>query len=74
MGRTACTELQCLYSTAKSLLLPWAILSVQNFSCCTGQLNFYSSYGPKDSKLPKGLHITAIPLLPYGPYIIYNVQ
>jgi len=35
MGRTACTEPQCLYSTAIPLLSLWAVLSVQSLSACT---------------------------------------
>ena len=46
MGRTACTEHQCLYSRAKPLLPLWAVLPVQSLSACTVQLNLYSHYGP----------------------------
>ena len=35
MGRTACTEPQCLYSTAIPLLLLWAVRPVQSVSVCT---------------------------------------
>jgi len=35
MGCTACTEPQCLYSTAKPPLLLWAIRPVQSLSACT---------------------------------------
>ena len=35
MGRTACTEPQCLYSTAIPLLPPWAVRTVQSLSACT---------------------------------------
>jgi len=45
MGSTACTEPQCLYSTAKSLLPLWAVRPVQSVSACTVQLNLYSPYG-----------------------------
>ena len=38
MGRTACTEPQCLYSTAISLLPLWAVRPVQSLSACTVQL------------------------------------
>ena len=38
MGRTACTEPQCLYSTAITLLPLWAVLPVQSLSACTVQL------------------------------------
>jgi len=45
MGRTACTEPQCLYSTAITLLPLWAVRPVQSLSACTVQLYLYSSYG-----------------------------
>jgi len=38
MGRTACTELQCLYSIAIPLLPLWAVRFVQSLSACTVQL------------------------------------
>jgi len=46
MDRTACTEPQCLYSTAIPLLPLWAVPSVQSLSACTVQLYLYSPYGP----------------------------
>ena len=46
MGRTVCTEPQCLYSTAIPLLPLWAVRSVQSLSACTVQLYLYSPYGP----------------------------
>ena len=47
MGRTACTELQCLYSTAIPLVpLYRAVRLVQSLSACTVQLYLYSLYGP----------------------------
>ena len=46
MGRTACTEPQCLYSTAIPLIPLWAELPVQSLSACTVQLYLYSPYGP----------------------------
>ena len=46
MGRTACTEPQCLYSTAIPLLPLWTIRPVQSLSACTVQLYLYSPYGP----------------------------
>jgi hypothetical protein len=35
MGRTACTEPQCLYSRAIPLLSLWAVQPVQSLSACT---------------------------------------
>jgi len=46
VGRTACTEFQCLYSTAITLIPLWAVRPVQNLSACTVQLYLYSSYWP----------------------------
>ena len=46
IGRTACTEPQCLYSTAIPLLPLWVVRSVQSLSACTVQLYLYSPYGP----------------------------
>ena len=55
IGRTACTEPQCLYSRAIPLLPLWGVRPVQNLSACTVQLYLYS---------PQCLYSTAIPLLP----------
>jgi hypothetical protein len=46
IDRTACTEPQCLYSTAIPLLPLWTVRPVQSLSTCTVQLNLYSPYGP----------------------------
>ena len=64
MGRTACTEPQCLYSTAIPLLPLWAVRFVQSLSACTVHLYFYSSYGPYGFTEYQCLYSTAIPLLP----------
>ena len=56
MGRTACTESQCLYSTAIPLLPLWAVWPVQSLSACTVQLYLYSPYGPY------GLYIASVPV------------
>jgi hypothetical protein len=45
MGRTACTEPQCLYSSAIPLLPLWAVRPVQSLSACTVELYLYSPYG-----------------------------
>jgi hypothetical protein len=42
MGRTACTEPQCLYSRAIPLLPLWAVRPVQSLSACT-TVHFYKS-------------------------------
>jgi len=56
MGRTACTEPQCLYSTAIPLLPLWAVGTVQSLSACTVELYLYSPYGPY------GLYRASVPV------------
>ena len=56
MDRTACTEPQCLYSTAIPLLPLWAVRSVQSLSACTVQLYIYSPYRPY------GLYTASVPV------------
>ena len=56
MGRTACTEPQCLYSTAIPLPTLWAVQPVQSLSACTVQLYLYSPYGPY------GLYRASVPV------------
>jgi len=46
IGRTACTDPQCLYSIAIPLLPLWAVQPVHTLSACTVQLYLYSPYGP----------------------------
>ena len=56
MGCTACTEPQCLYSTAIPLLPLWAVRSVQSLSACTVELYLYSPYWPY------GLYRASVPV------------
>ena len=56
MGRTACKEHQCLYSTAIPLLPLWAVRPVQSLSACTVQPYLYSPYGPY------GLYRASVPV------------
>ena len=56
MGRTTCTESQCLYSTAITLLPVWAVRPVQSLSACTVQLYLYSPYWPY------GLYRASVPV------------
>ena len=56
MGRTACTEPQCLYSIAIPLLPLWAVRPVQSLSACTVQLYLYSPYRPY------GLYRASVPV------------
>ena len=56
MGRTACTEPQCPYNTAITLLLLRAVRPVQILSACKLQLNLYSPYRPH------GLYRTSVPV------------
>ena len=56
MGRTDCTEPQCLYSTAIPLLPLWAVQPLHTLSACTVQLNLYSRYKPY------GLYRASVPV------------
>ena len=56
MGCTACTDSQCLYSTAIPLLPLWAVRLLQSLSTCTVQLYLYSPYGPY------GLYRASVPV------------
>jgi len=58
MGRTVCTDPQCLYNTVIPLFPLRAVRILQILSACTVQLYLYSPYGPY------GLYSTALPLLP----------
>jgi hypothetical protein len=46
MGRTACTEPQCLYSRTKHVIPLWAVQPVQSLRACIVELNLYNTYGP----------------------------
>jgi len=48
MGRTACIEPQCLYSTAITLLPLWVVRLLQSLSACAVHLYLYSPYGSYD--------------------------
>ena len=74
MGRTACTEPQCLYSTAIPLLSLWAIRPVHSLSACTVQLYLYSPMRHTACTQPQCLYSRAIPLLPYAPYGLYKAS
>ena len=56
IGRTACTEPQCPYSTAILLLPLLAVRPVQSLSACTVELYLYSPYWPY------GLYRTSVPV------------
>jgi hypothetical protein len=56
MGHMACTEPQCLYSRAISLLPLWNVRPVQRLSACTVELYLYSHYGPY------GLYRASVPV------------
>jgi len=57
IGRTACTEPQCLYSTAITVLPLWAVRPAKFLSACTVQLYLFSPYGPY------GLYTISMPVL-----------
>ena len=56
MDRTNCTEPQCLYSTAISLLPMWAVRPVQSLNACRVELYLYSPCGLY------GLYRTSVPV------------
>jgi len=64
IGRTACTEPQCLCSTAIPLLTLLAVPPVQSLNACTVDLYFYSPYWPTACTEPQCLYSRAITLLP----------
>ena len=66
MGNTACTEPQCLYSTAIPLLPLCAVQTVQSHSACTVELYLYSPYGPYTlyrASVPVQYSYTSAPLM-----------
>jgi hypothetical protein len=67
MGRTACTEPQCLYNRAIPLLPLWAVRPVQSLSACTVELYIYSPYGPY------GLYRASVPVQD-ALYLLYKKQ
>ena len=72
MGRTACTEPQCLCSTTIPLLLLLAVRPVPCLIFCTVQLYPYCPLGRTACTEPQCLYSTAISLPPYGPYGLYR--
>jgi len=74
MGRTACTESQCLYSTAKPLLNyePYGLYRVS----VPVQYSYTSTppMGRTDFTELQCLYSTAKPLLKYGPYGLYSLS
>ena len=74
MGRTACTEPQCLYSTAIPLLPLWAVRPVQSLSACTRvhfNFTFYvvdtTSMSASNGYNPKGGSNYTVPCLALQP-------
>jgi len=66
MGRTACTEPQCLYSIAIPLLPLCSVRPVQSLSVCTVELYLYSPYGPYGlyrASVPVQYSYTSTPLM-----------
>jgi hypothetical protein len=68
MGRSACTEPQCLYSRAILLLSLWAVRPVQSLSACKVELYLYSPYGPY------GLYSASVPVQGWPLYLPYHTQ
>ena len=63
-GRRACTEPQCLYSTAIPLPPLWAERPVKTLSACTVQLYLYTPMGRTDCTDHQCLYSRPITLLP----------
>jgi len=74
MGRTACTEPQCLYGTAIPLLPLWAVRPVQILSACTVELHLYTPMGLTACTEAQCLYSRAITLLLLGPYGLYTAS
>jgi len=75
MGRTDCTEPQCLYSTAKPLLPLWTVRSLERLSASTVQLYLYSP--PLTVRPVQSLSACTVQLYlysPYGPYGLYRAS
>jgi len=65
MGRTACTQPQCLYSRAIPLLPLWIVRPVQSLSAGTVEsYTFTPPMGRTACTEPHCLYSKAIPLLP----------
>jgi len=62
-SRTDCTEPQCLYSTAITILPLRAVRTVQRFSACTVPLYLYAPIGRTKCTEPQCLYSTDIALL-----------
>ena len=69
MGRTACTEPQCLYSRAIPLLPLWAVRPVQSLSACTVELYLYPPMGRTACTEPQCLYKGALYLFLYIKWI-----
>jgi hypothetical protein len=65
MGRTACTEPQCLYNRAIPLLPLWAVRPVQSLSACTVELYLYFPMGRTACTEPLCLYKGALYLYLY---------
>jgi hypothetical protein len=65
MGRTVCTEPQCLYSRGIPLLPLWAVQPVQSLSACT-RVHFTFTFGHERVEL----YLYS----PYGPYSLYRAS
>jgi len=73
MGRTACTEPQCLYCTAIPLLPLWAVQPVQRLSACTVQLYLYSPlWAVRAVQCLSACTVQLYLYSHYGPYGLYR--
>jgi len=74
MVRTVCTELQCLYNTAKTQPPLWAVQPIQGHRARKVHLYFYHTYGLTACTETQCLYSTAQPLIPYVLYILYRAS
>ena len=73
MDRTACTEPQCLYSTAIPLLPLWTVRPVQSLSACTrAHFTFTSCHETCSVQLATSGHFTAVLRNLYPSLFTYN--
>jgi hypothetical protein len=74
MGRTVCTDPQCLYSRAIPLLPLWAVRALQSRSACAVELYLYSHYGLRPVQSLSTCTVELYLYSPYGQYGLYRAS
>jgi len=72
MGRMACREPQCLYSTAITLLRLRAVQHLESRRPPTLKLYIYYHCGPESFTNSQCLYSTVSPIIPYGTNRLYT--